>query len=124
MDRFQMETLAQMDSGRIKDLFEAAFARCERDCRDRATLAKDRTVSLIVKLRPEADAEGKLVEVIAQFQVKCSEPIQQTRVYHLIPGKANQGLLFEDIDESVMQAALEKPKQPKATPARKDRATG
>ena len=124
LEQFTLQTLSTVDDGRIAVAFEQALRRCELDCRDRPTLDKARTISIDAKLTPRVDESGRdLLEVLVQFEVRDSQPVRTSKVYHMVA--ARSGLYFNELaPEDARQLTLDTAAGPKPltepAPQRKD----
>ncbi len=107
LERFEFESLAVLDGGRIKEAFMQALRRCESDCRDRPLLEKARTITLEMVLEPRVDEDtGALIEMVAQFRVKDRNPVRESKVYHL--NAKGAGLFFNaDAPEDPRQLTID-----------------
>lgn len=95
LEKFDLRQLAAIDEGKIAEDFEDALREVERDCRSRPMLDKDRTVAIVLKMRPVADADGKLLEVKTTFDVKSGKPVTSSKVYHMAAGRG--GLFYNEL---------------------------
>jgi len=73
--KFKVETMADIDGGRLKAAIEKQLKRCVDDCKDRASLDKPRKVMIELCLTPVADdTTGEAEQVWLDYQVKTAIP--------------------------------------------------
>lgn len=98
LEKFDLETLAKIDEGRIKNAFELALRRCIDDCNERPAFDKTRKVSLVVMMTPVADEMGNLDEVTVAFDIGETVPKRQSREYSMqVRGKTQRSLFFNEL---------------------------
>ncbi len=122
LEKFSLQTLAEMDGGRIRLAFEAALKRLEADCKDRPGVKTARKLALLVSMEPVAD-DGELDSVNVTFRITDTIPKRQSKAYNMqaVPG----GLLFNDASpDDVHQMSLDmapKPTAQRESSSRRDR---
>jgi len=105
LEKFTLETVANMDGGRIRTAFEQALKRIEADLKDRPGVKAARKLELVLDLTPVADG-GELDSVNVKFRIKDNVPKRESKAYNMqaVPG----GLLFNDASpEDVKQKSLD-----------------
>ena len=96
MEKLTLETLSQYDQGSVAVLINQAIRDAYLDLEDRPLLNKDRTISLVIKLRPHSVSDSaELEEVASEVHVKSTIPNKQARVNILASSKKLGGLGFE-----------------------------
>lgn len=105
LEIFDLGALGRIDNERIRVAFEHALRRCILDCQDRPALAKERKITVAVKLSPTCDEAGELDDVSVQFDINETLPKRQSATYAM---KARRGQLVfnefapEDADQRTM----------------------
>jgi hypothetical protein len=94
---FQLDSLKDLDGGRVAEAFAQAVRRAVSDCEDRPTEENARKVTLQLELLPVMASDGSCEGVSAAFQVKDSIPTRKSRIYSF-GVKAGQKLFFSDED--------------------------
>ncbi|MCA8968808.1 MAG: hypothetical protein KDC95_03465 [Planctomycetes bacterium] len=113
LEVFDFEQLVKLDDGRICAAFNQLLKRCEEDCRDRPALAKERSITLKLGMKPVINENGDLDSVMVGFHVKESLPKRDSKVYNMAAGR--NGLLFNDLShDNVRQTTLDMAGGPKA----------
>jgi hypothetical protein len=87
-----LDTIKELDNGRVAEAFTQALARAVRDCEDRPTEEKDREVILGIKLKPIPADEGIPTGVALMCQVRDTVPTRKSRPYSC--GIKSGGKLF------------------------------
>ena len=93
---FSLDSLKELDGGRVAEAFTQAVRRAVADCEDRPSEENARKVILQLELLPIMD-DGRCEGVAAAFQVKDTIPTRKSRVYNF-GVKADQKLFFSDED--------------------------
>jgi hypothetical protein len=111
LQKFDMETLTELDGGRIRTAFEQAMKRLEHDCKDRPNVKAARKLELVITMTPLPDDAGDLDSVDVKFRVKDSVPKRESKAYNMraVPG----GLLFNELSpDDVRQQTLDMAPKP------------
>jgi len=82
--KLQAASLANLDRGALAVAMEYALAQAARDCIDRPTDDRARTVTVSISLKPksEYDEETRAVVITGaegQYKVKCSVPDRESK---------------------------------------------
>lgn len=102
----KLETLTDLDGGRIPEGFNQALARCVADCEDRPGVKTDRKVILEVTLSPNLDDDLEFESVDVKFQIKDTAPARKSKKYNCNWTRGHQ-LVFDDMShEDADQASL------------------
>ncbi len=110
LEKFTMDTIAEMDGGRIKAAFTQALKRLEDDCKDRPALKKARELHLVMTMTPVPDG-ADLDSVNVTFKIKESIPKRESKSYNMQAVRG--GLLFNDASpEDVKQKTLDMAPRP------------
>jgi len=105
LQKFEIDTLAIIDQGRIKEAFDQAFARLVGDCKDRPELKKARQLTLACKIEPRTE-QGSLDSVNVTFEIKELVPNRASRVYNMSAGRG--GVLWNELSpDEVRQKTLD-----------------
>lgn len=78
---FSLDTIRQLDNGRVFEAFSQAMARAVRDCEDRPGEDKVRKVLLQVELTPVVEDEDTPTTVAMLCQVKDTVPTRKSKTY-------------------------------------------
>lgn len=104
--KLDLEGLALVDNGRVKAGFDLALSRAEKDCHDRPSVTKPRTVTLTVQLKPIVDAAGEYDHVAAVFGIGETFPKRSTHAVSMTV--ANGGLFWNDLSpDEVRQGTID-----------------
>lgn len=113
--RFSLDSLANLDDGRIRAAFELALQRCEHDCKDRPAVMDVRKITLACSIAPVLGPDGEMDSCNVQFQITDTIPKRQSKVYNMLAHR--DGLLFNDLSpEDIHQQTLDEAKGPKVVP--------
>jgi len=82
--KLQAASLANLDRGALAVAMEQALQTAARDCIDRPTDDRARTVTVAISLKPksEFDEETRAVEITGaegQYRVKCAVPDRESK---------------------------------------------
>jgi hypothetical protein len=94
---FDLDSLKELDGGRVAEAFTQAVRRAVADCEDRPTEENARKVTMQLELLPVMGEGGHCEGVQASFQIKDSIPTRKSRIYSF-GVKAGQKLFFSDED--------------------------
>ena len=95
MKRLSIETLRNLDGGRIAVAFDQAITRAREDCIDRPALGGVRKVQLVASFKPVVDGEGDLDSIDVQFDIKEAIPARKSKAYNMRADDA--GLFFNEL---------------------------
>ena len=95
LEKFNLQSLVNMDDGRIKEAFEQAMRRCEEDCRDRPAVKEARKVSLVAVVSPVQGEGGDIDSCDVQFQIVDALPKRKSKVYNMRAAK--NGLFYNEL---------------------------
>ena len=109
---FGLETLLELDGGRVVEAWNQALGRVALDCEDRPGVHKPRKVTLELELVPSISDGGHLESVKGSFKVKDSSPVRETKKYDLgvrrQSGSRAPQLVFNDMsDDNVHQRTID-----------------
>ena len=76
-----LDTIRQLDNGRVFEAFSQALSRAVRDCEDRPGEDKARKVVLQIELTPVVQEEHVPTTVALLCQVKDTVPTRKSRPY-------------------------------------------
>lgn len=111
--KFELESLSELDGGRIREAFDQAMRRCEMDCKDRPGLSDPRKLTLTMEMVPVISEDGQRLESCnLQFQVKDQCPPRKSKAYNM-HSRAG-GLLWNEMSpEDLKQGSLDDATGPK-----------
>ena len=107
---FRIESLTELDGGRVVEAWNQALKRAIADCEDRPGVTDTRKVMLQLELSPSLDEDGNVESVKGQFQIKDSVPTRKTKKYDFEPRFQDGAkvLVFNDLsDDNVHQRTLD-----------------
>jgi len=110
MHEFSLESLIELDGGRVPVAFNQAVVRLLKDCEDRPNDSKARKVTVELSLKPIGDEHGNLDEVKGSFKVKDTVPERETKEYSFgVRKRSGQPVLvFNDMsDDDVNQKTID-----------------
>lgn len=79
--KFDLDTLKELDGGRVPEAFRQAVQRVINDCTDRPGLADPRKVVMELAIIPVKGEGGLLEGVAATFQISDAIPKRKTKAY-------------------------------------------
>lgn len=91
-----LENLKLLDFGKIGAAFNAELEHVVKDCCDRPTDNRPRTVTIQFKLAPEVDVKAGLIQaddILVGCEIASGVPKRRTQVYKMKP-QANGALVF------------------------------
>lgn len=95
MEILSLETLSEFDGGTVSVLVNRALRDAYLDCDDRATLKKDRKVTIEISLKPR-DTNGNDMETSeCSIAVKVKIPNKESRVNIVTNDRTGGGFGFE-----------------------------
>jgi len=84
LKRLDLETLREIDSGMVMELFHAALEHAVKDCMERPADKRARKVVLQLTLAPVVSIQGNTIDcdgVRGAFQCRAKLPDMETKVY-------------------------------------------
>jgi hypothetical protein len=107
---FNLETLKDIDLGKVSKAFDIAVRRCVQDCIDRPGDKNGRLATLKMKITPvlEQDESGARCEVVTgEFEVHDSVPKRRSKPYSFRVKAKTGGLSFSfDSPDEVDQTTI------------------
>lgn len=94
-EKFDPQSLMELDGGRIREAMCQALARVEADMHDRPGVKSARKLTLTITFKPAMDEEGNLDGADVSCQVQESIPKRSSRAYAMRASK-NGGLFFNE----------------------------
>lgn len=104
--RLSLESLRELDMGRISAAWDHELRHVVRDMHDRPTDASPREISLRFTLTPEDDG-GVLAAVNGEFEVKSKVPPRRSRRYQLQAHASGVLLVNPESPDDVRQGTLD-----------------
>jgi hypothetical protein len=95
LQRFTIESLTEIDDGKIRVAFNGAVLACGRDCVDRYRDAKPRKVTLKAEFTPVIREDGSFSHVKTQLFLEVALPARRTNELHM---QADADGVFYDAD--------------------------
>lgn len=92
---FNLNSLGELDSGRVGVAFEQALSRLISDLRDRPGDGAKRNLTLDIAMTPVVDDGGNLTSAKVQCLVKDKIPTRKSRVYDM--QATRKGLHFNEL---------------------------
>jgi hypothetical protein len=115
LQKLSLETLSNLDMGKISATLEVHLKRAITDCEDRPADQKARSVLLQFDLIPTLNDDASCTEASLQIQCHSKVPTHKTRVFNMglrkskdgpmlvfnpdSPGNVNQSTIFDGEDE-------------------------
>ncbi len=107
LHQLTLDSIKDLDGGRVYEAFQQAIKRIVNDCEDRPGVEKSRTVSLQVVATPISADEGSLDTVKVQFKVIEAMPKRESKAYDMMARKGGM-LVFNDLsDDNVKQKTID-----------------
>lgn len=102
-----LESLKDLDAGRISVAFQQQLKRAVEDCMDRPGEKAARNVVMNVKIVPIIAADGSCEETAAEFQITSKVPARKSKTYHF--GIKKGGILYfsENSPDAIDQTTLD-----------------
>ncbi len=94
--QLSLESIKDLDDGRVSVAFMHELKRAVADCQDRPGDKNSRTVTLEVKLEPVIDEGGQCEEVKGEFQIKSKVPQRKSKTFSF--GVRRGGILVHNVD--------------------------
>ncbi len=111
LKRFEAQSILTIDGARIAVALQQAMDRMHADCEDRPAVAKARTVTLTVTMKPRVE-EGELDSINVTFGVSESVPKRESRSFNM--EKRGRGIFFNEASpDDVKQGTLDEMAIPK-----------
>ena len=82
MATLTLESLKELDDGRVQAAFMHELRRAVKDCMDRPGDKTAREVSLVFKLTPIVGEEGMCEGADGDFHIKSKVPTRKTKTYN------------------------------------------
>lgn len=110
LHQFGLDTLTELDGGRVVEAWNQALRRALGDCKDRPAVKKDRKVTLELRLRPVVEEDRDVTECEGHFLVKDTVPTRESKDYSFAMRglRGEPVLVFNDLSEdNVRQRTLD-----------------
>lgn len=102
-----LESLANLDGGRIGTAFQLSLKRAIQDCEDRPGVKKPREITLKLGILPVAAADDATCDEVAyQCVVSDSVPKRQTRIYSARVRSGGKAAFNDESLDDVNQMSL------------------
>lgn len=117
MHLLTLDTLKNLDFGKVSKAFSRELKHCVLDCMDRPNDDGARVVNLTLTLKPVTSGQ-ECEACTGEFEVKSKVPVRRSRTFSL--GVKNTGALYfnEDSPDAVDQTTLFDPLDDKGHPKR------
>jgi len=111
LQKFDLESLALLDGGRARVVFDQLMRRVHADCEDRPGLKGARKVAMTVELVPVAADDSSLDSVDVTISFTATIPKRRTKSYNMRAERG--GLLFNELSpEEARQMTLDMAPRP------------
>jgi hypothetical protein len=107
LEKFTLKSLSTIDGERIAIAFEQALRRVVQDCEDRPGEKQERTVTLMLAVKPRLDAAGLCDDCNIQVAVTDSVPKRKSKVYNMSLRKGGHLLYNNESLDNVEQDTLD-----------------
>lgn len=107
LKKLTLESLAEIDGGRLKIAFEQALKRIIEDCEDRPGVKKARTLNLQLDVLPAPDATGVCDDAKVQATITDNVPKRKTKIWDMSLRKGGHLLFRPDSLDDVEQQAMD-----------------
>ena len=78
LEKFNLESLGDLDGGRVAAAFEQALKRCRMDCEDRPGVRAPRKINVVLTIEPNMTEKGDLQSVQVDAQISETLPKRQS----------------------------------------------
>jgi hypothetical protein len=107
LEKFGLRSLSTIDGERIAIAFEQALRRVVQDCEDRPGEKKERTVTLMLAVKPRLDEDGLCDDCDIQVAVTDAVPKRKSKVYNMALRKGGHLMFNDDSLDSVEQSTFD-----------------
>lgn len=90
---FSLSELSAYAGGELAQNFDALLAAAVRDCVERPTVEKKRTVSIVINVTPVRDSDGTCSDVVLDVQTPAKTPAKQLQP-HVMRATVSGGLRY------------------------------
>ena len=102
---FNLETLKDLDMGKVVKAFEHELKRCVQDCLDRPHDSNARVVSMAMTIKPVPD--GEVCDTVSgEFEIKGKVPVRRTKVYSFGVKRTGSLMFSSDSPDNVDQRTI------------------
>ncbi len=109
LTKITLESIANLDHGRIGEAFQQKLDQAVQDCEDRPGIKSGRVVSIKVMVKPKADEAGNLDSITLGHAIAYSEPKRESRLYsakRVQGGLVLNELAPHDVDQLTLDDAM------------------
>ena len=107
MTLFNLETLKELDLGKVTKAFEHELKRCVQDCMDRPNDTASRTVTMQFTIKPVPDEmDGTCDTVSGEFEVKGKVPVRRSKRYSFGVKKTGSLMFSTESPDNVDQKTI------------------
>lgn len=103
---FTLESIRDLDFGKIQTAFNAELERTTKDCLDRPSDDRPRKVSIVFSLSPELPTDGDCDSVSVECEIHSSVPKRRTKVYTMVPNVLGKLFFNPDLPDDPEQDSL------------------
>ena len=101
-----LETLKDLDMGRVSVAFQLELQRIVLDCIDRPGDKNPRKVTIEMKVTPIVDDTGSCEGASGEFSVKSSVPQRKSKPYHFRANKKGALVFSEESPDNADQTTF------------------
>lgn len=102
-----LETLKDLDFGKVNMAFMSELKRAVLDCTDRPGETKARSVALEFTITPIIDEDGMCESVRGEMQIKSKVPVRKTKRYEFAVNKHGHLSFSEHNPTSIDQTTFD-----------------
>lgn len=106
LQQLKLETLDQLDDGRVAIAFAQNLKSIIQDCMDRPGDKRPRKVTLVLSAVPQVANDGSCEGISTEFEIKQTRPNQRSKAYSLAANKAGHLIFSSTNAEDVRQTTI------------------
>jgi hypothetical protein len=107
LKKMTLESIKDLDDGRVIAAFEMELKRAVLDCMDRSGDKNSRTVNMEFKLTPVCGEDGQCEGVTGEFHIKSKVPVRKTKTYSFDVNRAGQLVYSSNNPEDINQPTID-----------------
>ena len=107
LTKLELNSLGELDDGRVLIAFGHELKRAVMDCMDRPGDKTSRTVNMELKLTPVIGPEGQCDSVAGEFQIKSKVPVRKSKSYDFNVNRAGQLIYSSTSPDNIDQTTFD-----------------